>query len=304
MSPVPTPDANGFVYGSNTQVIDTPQARLDRAMADPWGTAAPRTDADAAPKLKGVANPYGSGLSSFEPNTTPYVAESTTSGTTPAASTVDMPQGVSSLSGLPEVGAANGKGTNPASFATGGIQDANGMVAKMVAAAVQLAHNNVPYVWGGTSATGVDCSGLIYYAAHAAGIKDWKRYRSVDYGRMGTAVTMDAARPGDVVFYDEGQGNGHVGIYLGNGMMVAAPQTGENVQVQRVYGQPTSIRRIFNDSSFSPTVTPSGGTTYSYNGRPMQTYGASGSAARPLTPPPAPPARVFQPVTHGNMMRR
>lgn len=284
----------GYSFGSNTQVTDTPFARLQNYLRNP--TAVPKPADPETPQFKGVANPYGSGLAAYEPNTTPYIAETQTSGSDVTKSTVDMPQGVNGISGLPQgTGTSGATSMVPAgNYASGGMVDANGLVQKMINSALQLAANNVPYVWGGTSATGVDCSGLIQYAAKAAGLSSWARYRAQDYGHMGTAVSMDAARPGDVVYYDEGGGNGHVGLYLGNGMMVAAPQTGENVKVQKVYGTPTSIRRIFNDSSFTPVSTPTGGTTYAYNGRPMASPAAS-PTFNPVTPPPAPPPRVYTP---------
>ena len=75
-------------------------------------------------------------------------------------------------------------------------------------------------VWGGTSGSGVDCSGLVYLAHQACGIPIERN--SYSQGSGGQAVSDP--QPGDVVCY-----GGHVGIYAGGGQMIHAPQPGEVV---------------------------------------------------------------------------
>lgn len=101
--------------------------------------------------------------------------------------------------------------------------------AAIVSAAYQ--YLGVPYVWGGTSSSGVDCSGLVLLAHKAIGVN--LAHYSGSQGSGGVAVSRADAQPGDVVCY-----SGHVGIYIGNGQMIHAPQTGDVVKIVNVYGSP------------------------------------------------------------------
>lgn len=87
-----------------------------------------------------------------------------------------------------------------------------------------------PYVWGGTTPyKGLDCSGLTQYCHRMAGISIART--SGAQGASGTRVTNP--KPGDIVCY-----SGHVGIYIGNNKMIHAPQPGDVVKIQTVYGSP------------------------------------------------------------------
>lgn len=85
----------------------------------------------------------------------------------------------------------------------------------------------VPYRWGGASPAGFDCSGLVMWAYGRLGITLPHNAASL-YG-VGRAVPRAALRPGDLLFF---RGLGHVGIYVGRGRMVHAPQSGRRVEIQ------------------------------------------------------------------------
>jgi cell wall-associated NlpC family hydrolase len=88
----------------------------------------------------------------------------------------------------------------------------------------------VPYRWGGESpASGFDCSGLVRWAYGRVGID--LPHNSYALYSVGRRVPRDDLEAGDVLFFE---GLGHVGLYLGEGRMVHAPQTGRNVEVVRL----------------------------------------------------------------------
>ncbi|MEU4652943.1 NlpC/P60 family protein [Streptomyces sp. NPDC023723] len=88
-----------------------------------------------------------------------------------------------------------------------------------------------PYVWGATGPDSYDCSGLTQAAWKDAGV-DLPR-TTYDQVNAGTTVSISAAQPGDLVFfYDD---ISHVGLYIGNGMMIHAPKPGAYVREESVY---------------------------------------------------------------------
>ncbi|MEV2192716.1 NlpC/P60 family protein [Streptomyces phaeochromogenes] len=91
-----------------------------------------------------------------------------------------------------------------------------------------------PYVWGASGPGSYDCSGLTQAAWKAAGVTlprtTW------DQVKAGTTVSVNSAQPGDLVFfYDD---ISHVGIYIGDGMMIHAPKPGAYVREESIYYMP------------------------------------------------------------------
>ena len=89
----------------------------------------------------------------------------------------------------------------------------------------------VPYVWGGASRGGVDCSGLVMLAYEAAGV-DLPHYSGAQFDDTERVPLYDI-QPGDLLFYGY-NGDEHVAMYVGHGEMIEAPETGEVVHITPV----------------------------------------------------------------------
>jgi peptidoglycan DL-endopeptidase CwlO len=94
------------------------------------------------------------------------------------------------------------------------------------AVGVAMQYLGTPYVWGGSSPGGFDCSGFVMYVFAQVGV--YLPHHAADQYNYGTPVSSSELEPGDLVFFD---GLGHVGIYIGGGQFVHAPHTGDVVKI-------------------------------------------------------------------------
>jgi cell wall-associated NlpC family hydrolase/SH3-like domain-containing protein len=105
-----------------------------------------------------------------------------------------------------------------------------------------------PYVWGGTSLTnGCDCSGFTMQIMKEYGVS--LPHYSGSQAQMGTKVTSDSMRPGDLIFYANSSGTiNHVAIYIGNGQIVHAASRRSGIKISSWnYRTPKAIRNVLGD---------------------------------------------------------
>ncbi|MDX6402275.1 MAG: peptidoglycan DL-endopeptidase CwlO [Gaiellaceae bacterium] len=96
---------------------------------------------------------------------------------------------------------------------------------------IAMRYLGVPYVWGGSSPRGFDCSGLVAYVFAQIGVS--LPHSSYAMYGMGTPVSISQLQPGDLVFFT---GASHMGIYIGGGQFIHAPHTGDVVKISSLSG--------------------------------------------------------------------
>jgi cell wall-associated NlpC family hydrolase len=96
---------------------------------------------------------------------------------------------------------------------------------------IAMRYLGVPYVWGGSTPRGFDCSGFVSYVFAQIGVS--VPHSSYSQFGMGTSISISALQPGDLVFFT---GASHVGIYIGGGQFIHAPHTGDVVKISSLSG--------------------------------------------------------------------
>ena len=122
---------------------------------------------------------------------------------------------------------------------------------------IAMQYLGVPYVWGGASPSGFDCSGFAMYVFAQIGVS-LPHHAASQYG-MGSPVSRDQLEPGDLVFFN---GLGHMGIYIGGGQFIHAPHTGDVVKISSLsdswYARTwIGARRRSVEAATSPRSVPS-----------------------------------------------
>jgi len=127
-----------------------------------------------------------------------------------------------------------GQATSKAATTTAAPAASNVNSSSVLAMADSLTRMNIPYVWGGASLSGMDCSGLVSYVYSHFG-------RSLPRTSEGQSavlshIPVSQAQPGDLLFWVEGGDAYHVAIYVGGGRYIHAPQPGQTVRYGTVNG--------------------------------------------------------------------
>ncbi len=126
---------------------------------------------------------------------------------------------------------------------SGGVAPPSGGYSGVADIAIAQHYLGVPYVWGGASPSGFDCSGLVMYVFAQLGVS--LPHNAAMQFTCCTPVPRADLQPGDLVFYGYSAASiHHVGIYVGNNTMIDAPCTGEVVQYDTLFSDFYSGGRV------------------------------------------------------------
>ena len=207
-----------------TALAGQDQATLDSVDANIQALVAQKQAAEAAAAQAAAQAAFNQKLQAAKAAQSQTV-QSTTSGTSGGSggSTSGGSSGTSGSSG------GSGGGSTTTVTPTAPPPPVSGAAGAAVAAAeTQI---GVPYVWGGTTPAGFDCSGLVMWAYAQAGIS-LPHYSGAQYADT-THIPLADIEPGDLLFYGPG-GDDHVAMYVGGGSMIEAPYTGAHVWITGV----------------------------------------------------------------------
>jgi peptidoglycan DL-endopeptidase CwlO len=165
-----------------------------------------------------------------------------------------------------------------------------------------------PYLFGAEGPKQYDCSGLVWASYRSAGVSVPRIARDQYHGT--TPIGVDQLLPGDLLFFSTTSNTDwrqitHVGMYVGDGKMIEAPMTGENVKIAPVwwsafFGATRVVPAVGGVASPSPTPAPSPSHSPSPSPSPSPSRSvppSSPPSSAPSSPPSSPPASSAPPAT-------
>ncbi|AUJ30688.1 C40 family peptidase [Liquorilactobacillus hordei] len=211
--PTKTPATTTTTDSSNSTSSSTAATSSSTAAASSTTTAATSSSASSTPAATASSTPAATASSTT-------TAAASSSATTAASTTTTASSTTSTTSSTTT--------TSSSSVSTSSV----------VAYAEYLATQNIPYVYGGTTLSGFDCSGFVQYVYAHFGVSLPRTSQA--QSTIGTAVAVSQAKAGDLLFWGSQGSSWHVGIYVGGTSYVAAPSSGQNVSLKSFqYFQPS-----------------------------------------------------------------
>lgn len=196
------------IQGVDAVVSDSVARTLGMPAQNAIVISAPHANLSALAKAAKRVIPHNAGVE-------PLMTQVTAGVTTTEANAAGVASGMTSAGAPGSTGVAVGQGT----------------ISAMLNAA--LSRRGMPYIWGAAGPASFDCSGLVQWSFAQAGVRMPRV--AADQARTGPAVPVSQLQPGDLLFYHTDPTApgyiSHVAIYLGNGLMIQAPQPGQSVEV-------------------------------------------------------------------------
>ncbi len=154
--------------------------------------------------------------------------------------TIPGASGSSSSTAAPSTSSSNSSSSSSPSSSSNSSTSSAAPAASNASGVIGIAkqYTGTPYVFGGASPSGFDCSGFTQYVFGKAG----KSLPRVTTAQQAATTPVSNPQPGDLVFF--GSPAYHVGIYVGNGMMIDAPRTGSSVSVRPVFSGVSGYGRV------------------------------------------------------------
>lgn len=205
---------NGVTTGSNSTAASTNTASSTSTTAS---SQAPKAKKTATKAKSTTTNTSSNSNTSTSANTQSQSTASNSSASTTTNTAASSSQAVSQA---PTASTSTATATTTASASTSAITS------------YALTLLGVPYVWGGTTPSGFDCSGLVQYVYSHFGINLGRTTYTQQYA--GTKISVASAQAGDLYFWGSYGSAYHVAIALGGGQYVMAPAPGQNVMTGSV----------------------------------------------------------------------
>ncbi|MFT8884255.1 MAG: LysM peptidoglycan-binding domain-containing protein [Liquorilactobacillus hordei] len=211
---------------------------------DPTKTPATTTTTDSSNSTSSSTAATSSSTAATSSSTaaassTTTAATSSSASSTPAATASSTTTAAASSSATTAASTTTtASSTTSTTSSTTTTSSSSVSTSSVVAYAEYLATQNIPYVYGGTTLSGFDCSGFVQYVYAHFGVSLPRTSQA--QSTIGTAVAVSQAKAGDLLFWGSQGSSWHVGIYVGGTSYVAAPSSGQNVSLKSFqYFQPS-----------------------------------------------------------------
>ncbi|KRL02582.1 C40 family peptidase [Liquorilactobacillus hordei] len=202
---------------------------------DPTKTPATTTTTDSS---NSTSSSTATATSSTTTAATSSSASSTPAATASSTAATSSSTAAASSSATTAASTTTASSTTSTTSSTTTTSSSSVSTSSVVAYAEYLATQRIPYVYGGTTLSGFDCSGFVQYVYAHFGVSLPRTSQA--QSTIGTAVAVSQAKAGDLLFWGSQGSSWHVGIYVGGTSYVAAPSSGQNVSLKSFqYFQPT-----------------------------------------------------------------